>query len=206
MSINLYDEALVKKLQSWTRDTAINILRPDETSRLFQIVADHNNDNPIKLPLIAITRDGGYTVTNIGKRPLSYRGIKTSGTLGAEGSAVLLNAIPISISYRLDVYTRYLREADDLTRNLIFNLINYPNITVELPYNDEKIEHDSTIHITEEIQDNSDIPERLIPGQFTRMTIGLTISDAYIWDVRVKNNLSIDPNITIYVEQELVSQ
>lgn len=206
MSINLYDEALVKKLQSWTKDTAINILRPDETSRLFEIVADHNNDNPIKLPLIAITRDGGYTVTNIGKRPLSYRGIKTSGTPGAEGSAVLLNAIPISISYRLDVYTRYLREADDLTRNLIFNFINYPNITVELPYNDEKIEHDSTIHITEEIQDNSDIPERLIPGQFTRMTIGLTISDAYIWDVRVKNNLSIDPNITIYVEQELVSQ
>ena len=35
MSVKLYDEALLKKLQGWTRDTAVNITGVDESTKLF---------------------------------------------------------------------------------------------------------------------------------------------------------------------------
>ncbi|MBO5711334.1 MAG: hypothetical protein J6R47_00710, partial [Acholeplasmatales bacterium] len=101
------------------------------------------------------------------------------------------NAIPIGIAYQLDIYTRYLEEADEYARNFIFNIINYPKLTIELPYESQGIKHDANIRITSDIDDNSDIPERLIPGQFTRLTLGINIDDAYLFDVRVKDNLSI---------------
>lgn len=202
MGVSIYDQALITKLQSWTQDTNINILGPDDTQRLFEIIADSTKDKPIKLPLISIKRAGGYSINRVGKTSMTYRGIRTNGTPGIDGNGVLLNAIPITLTYQVDIYTRYLSEADALTRNLVFNFINYPNLTVELPYNDEKIEHDSTINIMTEIEDNSSIPERLYSGQFSRMSIGLTITDAYLWDVRVKDNIYIDPNVIILTEKE----
>jgi chorismate synthase len=51
--------------------------------------------------------------------------------------------------------------------------------------------HISNIRLTTEVEDNSDIPERLISGQFTRLTIGIDIDDAYLFDVRIRDNLSI---------------
>ena len=53
------------------------------------------------------------------------------------------------------------------------------------------LSHDANIRVTSDVEDNSDIPERLIPGQFTRLTLGISIDDAYLFDVRIKDNLSI---------------
>ena len=57
MSINLYDEALCDKIKRWVKDPNIAILKPDESTRLFQMRADIGNDKPIGLPLISISRD-----------------------------------------------------------------------------------------------------------------------------------------------------
>ena len=43
-----------------------------------------------------------------------------------------------------------------------------------------------------DIEDNSNIPERLINGQFTRLTFNINIDDAYLWNIKVKDNLSIE--------------
>ena len=56
MSIYLYDEALIRKLQNWTANTQINIYGPEQTSRMFEVIGDKTNDTPIKLPIIAIRR------------------------------------------------------------------------------------------------------------------------------------------------------
>lgn len=189
MTVCLYDAAVVSKIKAWTEKTEINILGPSETSRLFEIMADKSDDSPIKLPILAITRPAGYTINNINKKPLTYDGI----TLEADNSQSLqLNAIPISIYYQLDIYTRYLEEADAYCRNLIFNFINYPNLKITIPYNNANIVHNSTIRIADEVEDNSNIPERFISGQFTRMSLNINIDDAYLWDARVRNNVSID--------------
>ena len=41
-------------------------------------------------------------------------------------------------------------------------------------------------------RNNSDIPERLVSGQFTRMTMRIDIDDAYLFDVRYRDVYSIE--------------
>lgn len=184
MSVRLYDDAFIEKLQKWTKDTSVSILNPNDTSRLFEMEADVLNDSPIQLPIISLKRPGGFTLLQTNKRYGTYNGLK----LGASSSrANVLNAIPISIPYQLDVYTRYKDEADEYVRNLVFNIINYPKLQVVIPYNDENYIHDANIRLAGEIDDNSEIPERLISGQFTRMTMAINIDDAYLWDVAYKD-------------------
>lgn len=189
MSIALYDKALTDKISGWTKDTNVHVYGPNSVRRLFEMELDEHNDAPVQFPLIGISRSGGYTVTNQSKRPLSFDGVTLDASLP---KSIQLNAIPISIAYQLDIYARYLEEADEITRNLIFNIINYPKLTVCIPYNNQNVLHNSNIAMKEEVSDNSDVPERISLGQFTRLTIPLTIDDAYLWDTRVRNNVSLE--------------
>ena len=188
MAVRFYDEALLKKFQKWTVDTQVHLTGINETRRLFEVVADTNNDKPIQFPLIALSRNGGYTIQEKYKQPRSYNG---NALVITTDSGAKLNAIPIGISYQIDIYTRELAEADEYARNIVFNIINYPKLNIEIPYEDTGLTHDANIRLITDVEDNSDIPERLISGQFTRFTIGIDIDDAYLFDVRVKDNLSI---------------
>lgn len=194
MSVNLYDNALMEKFRSWTKDTSISILAPNETRRLFEMVADESADEKVALPLIALSRRSGFTIQDTSKQPLSFDGF----TLEANHTkAKQLNAIPISIPYQLDIYTRYQEEADQLIRNIVFNIINFPKLQVNIPYNSENYKHDANIYLSPEVDDNSDIPERLISGQFTRMSLQFEVDDAYLFDVRYRDVYSIDFEVTI---------
>jgi len=42
------------------------------------------------------------------------------------------------------------------------------------------------------VSDNSDIPERLIKDQFTRMSLKINIDDAYLFSVPFMNNWNIE--------------
>lgn len=189
MATYLYDEALVNKIKAWTQHTDIHVYGPGETSRLFETLSDVNNDEPIKLPLISISRPGGFTVTNPNKQPLSFDGITKEASYQ---KSLMINAIPIEISYQIDVYTRYQKEADEFVRNLIFNIINFPVVTIKIPYNNADIEHDSSLQLQGEIEDNSDVPERIVSGQFYRYTLNVSLSDAYLWDIRVRDNVHVE--------------
>lgn len=188
MAVRFYDEALLKKFQKWTADTQVQLTGINETRRLFEVVADKTNDKPIQLPLIALSRNGGYTIQEKYKQPRSYNG---SALVVTTDTGAKLNAIPIGISYQIDIYARHLAEADEYARNIVFNIINYPKLNIEIPYEDSGLTHDANIRLITDVEDNSDIPERLISGQFTRFTIGIDIDDAYLFDVRIKDNLSI---------------
>ena len=138
---------------------------------MFETLSDVNNDEPIKLPLISISRPGGFTVTNPNKQPLSFDGITKEASYE---KSLMINAIPIEISYQIDVYTRYQKEADEFVRNLIFNIINFPVVTIKIPYNNADIEHDSSLQLQGEIEDNSDVPERIVSGQFYTYTLNVS--------------------------------
>lgn len=188
MSARFYDYALIKKLQYWTANTNVKIYNPADTRKLFEVIADETNDKPVQLPIICVRRSGGYQVTGTARKPLSYSG----KTLAKTDERVLqLNAIPISLRYQIDIYTRYYDEADEFARNLVFNIINFPSLTVIINYLGEEIQHNSTIELSEEIEDNSDIPERFVQGNFTRLSLQLTVPNAYLWDTRVKDTVSI---------------
>lgn len=196
--LELYDQALIDKLSYWTKNTQVRIFGPNETRQTFMSVIDENKDKPIKLPLITLTRNGGFTINNPNKQPLAFSGVVIDGTME---KAAQLNAIPITINYQLDIYTRYMSEADELVRAFIFNFVNYPKIEVILPYNGMDAKHISSVRISPQVEDNSDIPERLIPHQFTRETFNVTIDDAYLFDIKIRENLRIEANDIFYTEK-----
>lgn len=188
MSVGLYDQAFLDKLNNWTKDTQVRVYGQQEWRHVLETIADNENDK-ISLPIIILRRLGGFNILNTGKRPLTFNG----ATLDANHDiASQMNIIPIEISYQLDVYTRYFEEADQYARNLVFNIINYPKLDILIPYNDENRIHHSNIRLQGEVEDNSDIPERLIPGQFTRISMKIDIDDAYLFNIRYRDVYSIE--------------
>lgn len=195
MSAYLYDEALVQKFKNWTSSSKTQVYGPSETRRLYEIMADSTTDSDIKLPIIAISRDLGYEIINSGttRRPLSYSGITRSYD-EETSSAKIVNAIPISITYRIDVYTRLAEEADILMRNLVFNIVNYPAMTIQVP--DAELNHTARISFgSNTITDNSNMPERFIEGNLSVLSATISIEDAYLWDVRQHRNAEIEIRI-----------
>lgn len=194
MSLRFYDNALLEKIKYWcngnNKDSNIRVYGPNDTQRLFETIADENGDNPIHLPLICLRRNAGFRIQNINKQPKSFDGFSLISVEG--GKTKQINNVPVEIEYQLDIYTRYLDEADEFARNFIFNIINFNKLEIEIPYNDSKIVHNATIRVGEDVIDNSDIPERLSVGQFTRLTLSIRIDDAYLWDVKYRDNYTID--------------
>lgn len=47
--------------------------------------------------------------------------------------------------------------------------------------------------------DTSNTSIRLFNGQFTRLSVTVNIDDAYLWDLRVANNLTIEDENMLYV-------
>ena len=197
MSIYLYDDALVVKLNNWTKSTNVHVYSPDDTRRLFEVIADESNDSPIELPIICLRRKHELNFTRPNKRPMSFDGM----TLNANNDrASQLNAIPVDVNYQLDIYTRYFKEADEFVRNIVFNIINYPKLTITIPYNDFNIEHNAFLRMSGEVTDNSSIPERLVVGQFTRFTFNLFLDDAYIWNTPIRDVYTMSATTDIQEE------
>lgn len=188
MSIELYDNALLKKIQYWTNDTDLSVLGVDDTTKLFNMLADKSNDKPPMLPLITLSRPGGFSISEKYKQPKAYSGATLSGT---QERSAKLNAVKIAIPYRINIYARYQSEADEYIRNIVFNIINFPNVRVDVPYYDLGVLHDSNIILSSDVEDNSQIPERIISGQFTRYTVDIILDNAYLFDVKIKDNVRI---------------
>ena len=194
MAISYYDDALLNKIKRWVSDPDMTITGPDETRRLFAYYADVRDDKQIQLPLIALRRGRDVEILATNKKPLTFDGATIEANEERSGQ---LNGIPVAIKYQLDIYTRYFAEADEYARNFIFQFINFPKLSISIPYNDANIEHTSNIRLDSTIADNSDIAERLAPGQFTRLTLSLYIDDAYIFDYKFRKNYIIETSAEI---------
>ena len=184
MSIRLYDEALTKKIQDWIVDPNVVVLGPDDSTKLFMWRSDITDDKPIELPLITLTRDTTVKFDITAKRAMSFSG-KTINSTGKKSDH--LNAIPMTLTYQLNIYTRYREEADEYLRNFVFNFINHPRMVISIPYNDSNLQQASFVAVEGTANDNSNIPERLVTGQFFRYTLNLTVSDAYMFSYNFKD-------------------
>ena len=189
MSIKLYDDAVSKKIQEQVRDSNVRVLKPDESTRFFQMSMDQKFDKPLTLPLIALSRDKNIDLLEVTKQQKTYNGFVFQQT---ENQTLTVNVIPIKLTYQLDIYTRKMEEADEYLRNFIFNLINYPNIDITIPYNNLNYTHRSGIKLEPTLSDNSDIKEHLIPDEFTRFSLRFSIEDAYLFSAPITYNTIID--------------
>lgn len=203
MGLRYYDEAVYQLISSWVSDPNMRVLRPGETQALFSMTADMNNDKPLKLPLIALSRNSEIEILDTKKSLLSFDGKHLKSTAK---TTMQLNAIPVQLSYQIDIYCKNFDEADEYVREFVFGLINNPVIKIEIPYNDNNIIQEANIRLNSTISDNSDITERLFRDQFTRFTIQFDILDAYLYSVPINNNKSVESSdLEIYKEKRLES-
>jgi hypothetical protein len=200
MSFTLYDRAVTEKIKKWILDSNMVVLSPDETRRLFTWKATTDGDKPLTLPLISINRNRDVSIKTTSKQMLSHRGKIFNSEKGVSDH---LNAIPMTLSYVINIYTRYLEEADEYVRNFVFQLINYPKIEIQIPYNNSQLTYTSYLTLQPEISDNSDIPERLIAGQFSRMTLAITLNDAYLFSYNHKHVSEIE---SLQIETKTVEE
>ena len=193
MGTAIYDKAIMDKLKRWTEGTNVTVVSPEDTRTLFEVTADRKNDKPIQLPMICLRRATTYTLDGkAGKSPLTFDAVTTEATIAR---STKINAIPIRLSYQIDIYTRFYEEADEYMRNLVFNLYNYPAFEVQLPYEGKGYTHTASMVVNPTISNNSSTQERLAVGQFTKLSVGFDVKDAYLFDVRTKDNYSIGVRI-----------
>lgn len=197
MSVRYYDKAMVDKIKRWVIDPKMRVLGPSEAKALFQQNSDRDLDKAMSLPVIVLSRDNYCEVVNTNKQALSYDGGHID--IVSEKKSGTLNAIPIRLSYTLSIYTRFFEEADEYARNFIFNLVNYPTVDINIPYQNANIIHRSKIYLNNRVEDNSNSSGRLSQDQFTRITLSLDINDAYMFSIPIYYNYDIDDSGDIYV-------
>lgn len=197
MSVRYYDKAMVDKIKRWVIDPKMRVLGPSEAKALFQQNSDRDLDKAMSLPVMVLSRDNYCEVVNTNKQALSYDGGHID--IVSEKKSGTLNAIPIKLSYTLSIYTRFFEEADEYARNFIFNLVNYPTVDINIPYQNANIIHRSKIYLNNRVEDNSNSSGRLSQDQFTRITLSLDINDAYMFSIPIYYNYDIDDSGDIYV-------
>jgi hypothetical protein len=191
MAINYYDEAITQKIKGWLADSSkLRVLAPDESNRLIQLNVEDTNDQPLKLPLISISRNRDIEIESAIKQSKSFDGL-VIGKDTDNATTTHLNVIPIKTTYQLDIYTKKRIEADEYMRQYLFKLINNPQIIIEIPYNNCMIRHTANLRVLNTVSDTSDIPTHIFPGQFYKWTIQLELQDGFLFSIPQKQNWRI---------------
>lgn len=173
MSVYLYDEALVTKLQSLFSKV---IVTPYE--KAFKKSGSQNSDQ-VKLPLITIHRTTPYSIiqeTSSFRRKMGGVPVKSD----AEGNLTSIQSIPIKITWQIDVWTRNRRQCDDICRDLVMYFSENPELIITAPYGLE-VEFVFNVSIEPDIEDNSDLTEFDDKGQFYRSTIIFTTEEGMLF-------------------------
>jgi len=186
MAISYYDEAVTQKIKNWLADTSkLRVLSPDESNRLMQLKAEDSNDEPVKLPIIAISRNKDIDIESTIKQNKSFDGL-IIGKDEATATTIHLNVIPIKTTYQLDIYTKKRIEVDEYVRQYLFKLINNPQIIIEIPYNGYIVRHTANLRVLNTVSDTSDIPTHIYNGQFYKWTIQLELQDGFLFSIPQK--------------------
>ena len=191
MAISYYDEAITQKIKNWLADSSkVRVLSPDDSNRLIKLHAEDSGDKPLKLPLIAISRNNDIEIESAIKQNKSFDGLiiyRDEET----ATTVHMNVIPIKTTYQLDIYTKKRIEADEYVRQYLFKLINNPQIIIEIPYNNYIIKHTANLRVLGSVSDTSDISTHIYSGQFYKWTIQLELQDGFLFSIPQKSGWKI---------------
>lgn len=195
IGIAMYDQALSTKIKSWLpAETDVEILTQENLTRRFEIAADKSNDSKISFPRVDISRDRTFELQQSSKNEMSFNGVRLYGD---DKEAKILNSIPISLDYQIDIYAKKAKEADAILVQLLFKLINNPRIVVTLSDGKEKIPQVFHFYLDPQIENSSDVQERLYQGEFTRWTIKLHMPNVRLYQFKVAKNIRITAEVEI---------
>lgn len=186
MACRYYDDLITAKIKRWVDPNSnLRVLKPEETKRFFEATADDKKDQAFTLPLIMISRNNDINLDLNIKNHKSFNGLSMYVD---QDKTVQINVIPIKISYQIDIYTKTYNEGDEYIRNYLFKLINNPKLVIEVPYNDSYYRHVAYIRVLPTISDTSSVSERIFPGQFTKWTIQIELTDTFLFSIPYRKN------------------
>lgn len=201
-SVYAYDVALVedlkarfKKSKNDVQGSKINDTVPiGPAQNMFDIIGSMNQDQVI-MPFVSLERLNWQLNLDRQAYQTFNGGIVFSGQ-DADGNKIDKRAqiIPISVNWKLSVWTRDRLTNDCIMRELIFYYSLRPSLLVKIGHGLNMM-HKFNIYFNSDIEDNSDIANHDINGTYFRQDVTLYTDDAYLWRANWQHTVAITPEI-----------
>lgn len=208
VSVYAYDKALVEDLRTrfkkpngtqYVNDT-VQMGAPDQ---MFNIIGTLNGDQAV-MPFIGLQRlDWQMNLDRQGFQ--TFVGEQVYTRIGPDDKPVEVRAqvIPITINWRLSVWTADRVTNDALMREIIWYYSLRPSLMVYVGHG-LNIAHKFNIYFNSGVEDNSDIANHNSNGTYFRQDVTLYSDDSYLWKARYENKVQINP--TLYFDYNITSR
>jgi hypothetical protein len=199
VSVYAYDKALVEDLRARFKtdkgDSKVNqTVQFGATDQMFNILGQLNGDKVI-MPFISLERlDWQLNLDRQGYQ--TFIGEKVFTRVGPDNKPVEVRAqvIPITINYRLSVWSEDRITNDALVRELLFYYHLRPSLLAYVGHG-INIAHKFNIYFNSGIEDNSDIANHNNNGQYFRQDLTFYTDDAYLWRANWMNKVAVAPEL-----------
>ena len=208
VSVYAYDKALVEDLRTrfkkpngtqYVNDT-VQMGAPDQ---MFNIIGTLNDDQAV-MPFIGLQRlDWQMNLDRQGFQ--TFVGEQVYTRIGPDDKPIEVRAqvIPITINWRLSVWTADRVTNDALMREIIWYYSLRPSLMVYVGHG-LNIAHKFNIYFNSGVEDNSDIANHSSNGTYFRQDVTLYSDDSYLWKARYENKVEINP--TLYFDYSITPQ
>lgn len=200
VSVYAYDLALVNDLRARFSQSPVsesdinNTVQIGSPEQMFSIIGQLNGDQPI-LPFVSLQRlDWQLNLDRQGYQ--TFIGDEVYQRVNGENDIQDIRAavIPITINWRLSVWTRDRITNDALVRELLWYYHVRPSLMVYVPHG-LNMAHKFNIYFNSGIEDNSDIANHNVNGQYFRQDMTLYSDDSYLWKANYQSKVKIEDNL-----------
>ena len=201
VSVYAYDRAIVEDFKARFNKQEIKDSKVNDTvqigpaDQMFSILGQMNDDQII-MPFISLERlDWQLNLDRQGFQ--TFIGEEVYTRLGPDNLPTEIRAqvIPITINYRLSVWTEDRVTNDAIIRELLFYYHLRPSLMVYVGHG-LNMAHKFNIYFNSGIEDNSDIANHGNRGQYFRQDLTFYTDDAYLWRANWQNKVAIQPDLT----------
>lgn len=188
--LQLYDDSLY----DYFRENFTDNIGIVPVSDYWSTIAMHK-ENRLQLPAIVLNRTSW---TN--EKELQSWVVARKGRVDRVRNHRLVNeqAIPVKIDYTVTLLATMQDDIDELTSETLFLLLNYPRVTIKLPYGSDRMIHGQIIQ-NGDLQDSSGRDRFSETGILYQEIIPVRILGANIINIREKNfrylKWELDPNL-----------
>lgn len=207
VSVYAYDKAIVEdfraRFKKTSTDSKVNeTVQIGSPNRMFNILGQLNDDK-IEMPFISLERiDWQLNLDRQGYQ--TFIGDKVYRRIGPDNTPIDIRAqvIPITINYRLSVWSVDRITNDALVREILFYYHLRPSLMVYVGHG-LNMAHKFNIYFNSGIEDNSDIANQGERGTYFRQDLTFYTDDAYIWRANYQELVKIDTNLSFSYEPSL---
>lgn len=199
VSVYAYDKAIVEDLKARFKSSIVDSKVNDTvqiapTEQVFNIIGQLNEDNVV-MPFVSLERlDWQLNLDRQGFQ--TFIGDKVFRRIGPDNKPMDVRAqvIPITINYRLSVWSEDRITNDALVRELLFYYHLRPSLLVYVGHG-LNIAHKFNIYFNSGIEDNSDIANHINNGTYFRQDMTFYTDDAYLWRANYEQLVAISSDL-----------